>query len=95
MYVKKTGSHPSKLPNLTDEEVLQLEKKLSELSDSWGWFIFERAENNLEQVVKESSWMKEKPPGIRKLATTMKQGAKKFDESLQNHRKKKTSLPNA
>lgn len=64
-YAKKTEPHPSKLPDLSKEGVIALEKLLREMVDSWAWLQFEEEE---EQAKKRawSSWMKRKPPKIQK-----------------------------
>lgn len=91
-YGKKTEPHPSKLARLSDEEIIALEKRLRELCDSWGWIISPKEEDVVTKP-KGSSWMKEKPPGIRTFANSIKKAAGKIGRSWQHHGKKKTSAP--
>lgn len=41
MFVRKSNPHPSKLPLLSDEEIVALEKELRNLSDSWGYLVYD------------------------------------------------------
>lgn len=72
-YVKKHEPHPSKLPELSDAEIVTLEAKLRERIDSWAMLQIEQEEDHIKKV-QWSSWIAKRSRGIRKLAATMQKG---------------------
>jgi hypothetical protein len=86
MYIKKTESHPSKLPKLTDTEIMTLEQALRKQCDAWAWLLTEEEGPSTPQQLKES-WINSKPPRIQRLASAVRQGAWMLARKLE---KKKT-----
>lgn len=47
---KKTEPHPSKLPELSKEEVLELERTLRKMIDAWAWLQVEQEKEQYKKL---------------------------------------------